>query len=282
MRRAIALLAVCAAALATVGTTAAPAQAAPAERRAPVVDECYDYAAPARNSRAAQKRIARSAPVDCATSHTAQTYWVGTLKDSFGNPARASGAARAATTKPCSARALAAYLGLSNRTIPSRFQTVSVFPSRAQWRNGERWVRCDAILRGGRGFTKVKGSFASLIATTDPTRFDFCTPGVPGSRTTAAYLCTKPKKNWVMIREVEIAGAQKRFPGRRAVERKSKSICEKAGKAYSAGARFHAWWAIWPTRVGWRTGDRTAQCFVPLADYLQATREPAPEPTTSP
>jgi hypothetical protein len=223
----------------------------------------------------ARARIARSAPVDCAGKHTAQTYWVGTLPNAFGDPMRSSGAARAKATRACTARALTTYLGLTDRAIPSRFQTITVFPTRAQWREGQRWVRCDAILRGGRGFTTVTGPFQQLIATADPDSLDFCTAGVPGTRTTTAFPCTKPKKNWVMIREVELGGPQKRFPGRRAVERRSKTICEKAGKAYSGGQRFHAWWAIWPTGVGWRQGDRTAQCFVPFADYLTATRTPS-------
>lgn len=240
--------------------------------REPVIDACFDYTAPKRMTPQARARIAGNSPVDCTKAHTAQTYWVGTLPASFGDPTRASGAARAKATRACSASALATYLGLTERAIPSRFQTITVFPSRAQWRGGERWVRCDAILRGGRGFTKVTVPFQQVITSTDPDAFDFCTPGVPGTRTTTAFPCTKPKKNWVMIREVELAGPQKRFPGRRAVERRSKAICEKAGKVYSGGQRFHAWWAIWPTGAGWRQGDRTAQCFVPFADYLSATR----------
>ena len=281
MPRVLVLLTVLAATL-TPSVPAAAAPTAPSSPPGPSVDQCYGYAAAARNTPAARARIARSAAVDCTKQHTARTYWVGTLPDSFGNPAKSSGAARVAATKACSPKALNAYLGLTERTLPSRFQTVTVFPSRAQWRAGQRWVRCDAILRGGKGFTKVKAPFQELIASSDPDTFDFCTPGVPGTRTTAAYPCTKPKKNWVMIREVELAGAQKAFPGRRAVERKSKAICERAGKAYSGGARFYAWWSIWPTRVGWRQGDRTAQCFVPFADYLQVTRAPAPAEQPAP
>lgn len=238
----------------------------------PTIDACFDYAAPKRMTPQARARIARTAPVDCAKNHTAQTYWTGTLPKSFGDPTRSSGAARAAATRACTTKALTTYLGLTERTIPSRFQTITVFPTRAQWRAGERWVRCDAILRGGRGFTTITGTFQAFIAARNPDVFDFCTAGVPGTRTTTAYPCTKPKKNWVMIREVELGGPQKRFPGKRGVERRSKAICERAGKAYSGGQRFHAWWAIWPTGVGWRQGDRTAQCFVPLADYLSATR----------
>jgi hypothetical protein len=248
---------------------ATPVAAAPEE---PSIDACYDYSAPKRMTPQARARIARSAPIDCTRAHTAQTYWVGTVPESFGNPRRASGTSRARATRACTARALTTYLGLSDRTIPSRFQTITVFPSSVQWQKGQRWVRCDAILRGGRGFTPVTGPFQEFITTRDPDSLDFCTPGVPGTRTTTAYPCTKPKKNWVMIREVELGGPQKRFPGRRAVERRSKAICEKAAKVYSGGQRFHAWWGIWPTGAGWRQGDRTAQCFVPFADYLKATR----------
>lgn len=242
----------------------------------PNVGDCYDYKANDTKAEAA------GAPaVDCGTKHTAQTYWVGTLPDSFGNPAKASGAARLAATKPCTTAAVHQAVGLNDRAMPSRFQTIEVFPSKPQWQAGERWVRCDVILRGGPGFTRFAGSAAELVAASSADHFDFCTAGVPGSRTRTAYPCTKPNKNWIMVSDVRLGKDNARFPGPRSIERKGRAACKAAGKPYSQGKKFYAWWGIWPTAAGWRQGERTVQCFVPLSAYQQ-TMTPPPAPAAEP
>lgn len=254
-----------------VVTVATPATAVPN------VGDCYDYKANDTKAEAAA-----AGPVDCGAKHTAQTYWVGTLPDSFGNPAKASGAAQLAATKPCTTAAVHQFVGLVDRSMPSRFQTIEVFPSRAQWKAGERWVRCDVILRGGPGFTRFAGPASALVASSASAQFDFCTAGVPGSRTRTAYPCNKPNKNWIMIREVRLGKDSARFPGNRSVERKGRAACKSAGKPYSEGKKFYAWWAIWPTATGWRQGERTVQCFVPLSAYQKVTNPPAAAPEVAP
>ena len=256
--------------LITAGLGSAPSAYA-AQPTAPAAqDACYDYKASGTKAQAAT-----AAPVNCEGPHTAQTFYVGALPDSFGLPQKAAAKERLRATKACSTEAMNNYLGLTNATIPSRFQIVTVFPTNAQWNAGERWVRCDVVLRGGREFAKVSGTVQQLVASTPRAQFDFCTPSVPGSRTKAAYPCNQPKKNWIMIAERDLGSITSNFPGSRTVERKAKRICEKLADKYTVRNKFYPWWAIWPTRVGWRDGDRTAQCFVPYEEYLKTTQPSA-------
>ncbi len=229
-------------------------------------DACYDYPASGTKSQAAT-----ASAVPCEGAHTAQTFYVGVLEEGFGVPARATAKARLRATKACTTEAMNAYLGLTDTAIPSRFQIVTVFPTPAQWNAGERWVRCDVVLRGGRNFTTITGTAQELVTSTPRERFNFCTPSVPGSRTKSAFPCTKPNRNWIMVAERDLGNVASNFPGSRSVERKAKRICQKVGNTYTVRKTFYPWWAIWPTRVGWQDGDRTAQCFVPYEQYLKTT-----------
>ena len=251
-------------ALVTTVISVAPTVAALTPAAIPAVDQCFNYTAKATKDEAA------AAPaVDCLSVHTAQTFLTRVLPDSFGIPAKASVADRLKVTAPCTTRAVNEYLGITGRDLPNRFQVVTVFPSKAQWDAGERWARCDVVLRGGTGFVKYSSTARTLVESTPLDQFNYCTPGIPGSRTTAAYPCTNPKKNWIMIAESELGKATTRFPGNTSVERLAKKYCEREGKKFSAGIKFFGWWAIWPNATGWKRGERTTQCFVPYTQFAK-------------
>lgn len=268
MRSTVGMTLVAALTAASLGSLGAAPWAAATQPLAPAVqDACYDY-----RSAGTKAQAANAAPVPCESPHTAQTFFVGSLADGFGVPDKANAKARLRATRACATDAMNAYLGLTNTQVPSRFQVVTVFPTPAQWNGGERWVRCDVVLRGGRDFTRFNGSAQAFVAATPREQLNFCTLSVPGSRTKSAFPCNKPKKNWIMVAERDLGTVGSNFPGSRSVERKAKRICQKVGNTYTVRKSFYPWWAIWPTGVGWRDGDRTAQCFVPYEEYLKTTQ----------
>lgn len=228
------------------------------------VDQCYGY-----KSSGTKDQAASAPPVDCASEHTAQTFWVGTLPANFGVPEKASVAAQLRATAPCTVDLINQFLGMPTRKLPSRFQSISVFPSEAQWNAGERWVRCDVILRGGKSFKSFAGTAQALVASTPADTFNFCTPGVPGNRTTSAYPCLNQKKNWIMILEKDLGNPASTFPGSRSVESRTKKICSNAAKPYVVLKKYYPWWAIWPEQSGWKRGIRTAECFVPYSEFVK-------------
>ena len=259
----------------------APAPAA----AAPQVGACYDYRA------AVLDEVSTPAPaVDCSQPHTAETYYVGRVADSFGPPSEASLARILSAGRPCTVTAMNGYLGVPDRVLPSRFRTVVLFPTDEQWAAGERWVRCDVVLQGGLQLKAFSGTAAALVASAPAEQFDFCTPREPNARATAAYPCLNPKRNWIKVLDRELGGPGSAFPGTGTVERKTRALCERQGKVWDGKEKYPGWWAIWPTSVGWKEGTRTAQCFVPYQQYLKElqsrkpkpTPTPAPEPTPSP
>ncbi len=256
-------IAACAGLIASLALTAT---ALPSSHAAEV-GSCFNYSASGTKDQAA------SAPaVDCATPHTAQTYWSGTLPQSFGVPEKAKAASRLKATPPCTIENMNAFVNLENRKLPTRFQSVTVFPSEAQWNAGERWVRCDIVFRAGKSYKELSTTMSEFVAQTPADQLNFCTPKVPGNRTTSAYPCTNIKKNWIMILERNLGTTPaKKFPGSRTVENQTKKICEKAAKPHVTLKKYYPWWAIWPNGTGWSRGDRTAQCFVPYSEFVKTT-----------
>jgi hypothetical protein len=249
----------------------APAQAATE------VGQCYAYKA------AVLKEVSSTAPVvDCSAQHTAETFFVRTLTDAFGLPSEASQKARLAASGPCTVPAVNAYLGMPDRQLPSRFRSVALFPTDAQWAAGERWMRCDVVLQGGLQLKSFAGTAAALVAATPQIQFNFCTPGEPNARATAAYPCLNPKKNWIKVLDQDLGGPGSAFPGTASVESKTRKLCAKQGKKWNGGEKYPGWWAIWPTSVGWKQGKRSAQCFVPYKQYLKEVASSTPKPTPTP
>jgi hypothetical protein len=268
------LTAVAAASALALGGLVAPAPAS----AAPTVGACYAYKA------AVLKDVSTTAPVvDCSAQHTAETYYVGTLPDSYGPPSKASQAKRLSAARPCTVKAMNAYLGMPARVLPSRFLSVPLVPTDDQWAAGERWVRCDVVLQGGLSLKPYVGTAAALVAATPADQFNFCTPKEPNARATAAYPCLNPKKNWIKVLDQELGGPGSSFPGTSSVEKRTRNLCAKQGKKWDGGEKYAGWWAIWPTSVGWKQGKRSAQCFVPYKQYLkEITPKPVPVPKPTP
>lgn len=254
--------------------SASPAAAADG----PPVGGCYDY--PFSTIGKASSAAPR---IGCESPHTAETFLIGIVNDSVGLPSKTSHAARLAIGKPCTVARMNDYLGFGNRSLPSRFRSVVLLPTDAQWNAGERWFRCDVVLQGGLALKQFSGTAAALVSANPSTQFDFCTPGQPNAKNTAAYPCVSPKKNWIKVLDHELGGAGSKFPGTSKVERTTRNLCEKQGKRWSAKQKYPGWWAIWPTSVGWAEGRRSAQCFVPYSQYLkQLAIDNKPKPTPAP
>lgn len=271
LRTGLAALAATSALLAAGLVLPAPASAAPA------VGSCFDYPFSTLG-----KASSAAPAIGCEFPHTAETWFVGTVPDSFGPPSKASQADRLLAARPCTTKAMNAALGMPTRVLPSRYRTVVLFPTDAQWNAGERWVRCDAALQSGLQFQSTTGTAAAFVAATTQDVLNFCTPSTPSARNTAAVQCTKPKRNWIKVLDRELGGPNSRFPGTSTVLRRSAVICQKIAKKYNGKAEYPGWWRINPTDTGWRLGKRSVQCFVPLAQYLQEVAQSTPAPVTEP
>jgi hypothetical protein len=248
---------------------------APAAQAASAIGDCYYYPGTTKISSDAP-------PVSCDAPHTAQTYWVSTLPDSFGIPAKASAAARRSATVACTPAAINAFTGMPQRTLPSRFDTFAIFPSSAQWAAGERTVRCDVVLRNGAKLVTLTQPAAAVVASTPQEQLNYCTPAEPNANAPYAGICNNPKKNFIKLLAKDLGKAGSKFPGYSTVERKVTKLCQALGRKYKGNVPFPGYWGIWPTGTGWAKGDRAAQCFVPLKQYLDTLAKQASSSAPAP
>lgn len=254
---------------------------APTSQAVATIGDCYYYPG--------TTRISSDAPaVACDAAHTAQTYWVSSLPDSFGIPAKASTAARRSATVACTPAAINAFTAMPGRTLPSRFDTFAIFPSAAQWASGDRTVRCDVVLRNGAKLVTLTQPAAAVVASTPADQLNYCTPAEPNANAPYAGICKNPKKNFIKLLAKDLGKPGSKFPGYSVVERKVTKMCQALGRKYKGNVPYPGYWGIWPTGSGWANGDRAAQCFVPLKQYLdtlanQAAKSPlaAATPTAS-
>jgi len=270
LRAGLGSLVVAATVVGTVLVTPAPAWAAPA------AGACYEY------PYSTLGKLATAAPaIGCESQHTAETWYVGTLAESFGLPSKSSHARRLLAERPCTTKAINAYLGMPSRKLPSRYRNVVLFPTDAQWNAGERWVRCDVVLQSGLQLQQTTGTAATFAASAGQDALNFCTPNTPSARNTAAVRCTKPKDNWIKVLDRELGSPSSRFPGTSTVLRRSAVICQKIAKQFDGKVEYPGWWRINPTQRGWNLGKRSVQCFVPYEQYLAelAQHKPTPAPT---
>ncbi len=244
---------------------------------APVVGACYEYPADTLT------KVSSGAPaIGCESPHTAETFWVGTVADAIGLPSKVTPVSYLTAGKPCTAKVMNTYLGFTDRSLPSRFTTVVLLPTDAQWAAGERWVRCDVVLKAGKALKSITGTATGLVAATPEAIFNFCTPKEPRAASTAAYPCTNAKKNWIKVLDVTLGGPAAKFPGDQAVAKYMQAQCKKMAKKYDGKIPYPGYWGLWPTSRGWTEGTRMGQCFVPYNQYLKELAQNAPRPTPSP
>ena len=256
---------------AVIGGTLAVATP-PAMAAQPTVGECYNYP----QSQAGQLNNPAT-PVNCNTNHTAETFHVGTLPDSLGDPNKATDNARLSLTfAACSDAKVNEFLGLTGRTMPSRWASFSFFPSTEQYKAGERWFRCDVVLREGTGFKTYKGTAKAYVAGKNAAIWDYCTPGVgptkePNFRVMSAQTCntSQPGKNWIIIKTPSLGGANSKFPATIAGQASKK--CVAASKEYPGISKSPLYFFLYPGTLEWSAGKRSATCLVPLSQYVDST-----------
>jgi hypothetical protein len=197
------VVAVLAGSLLTAPATAAPpSYRSTASLQRPAVGECHDL-----SGKQLLKETDRSAPVDCAGPHTTQSVAVVTKPRRIGWGD--TGAIERFLGRSCYDDYLAA-LGGSARTVAMTSHNVAYFyPSRADRRDGARWIRCDAVILTAKALRPLP---SPLALTTPPS------DGVATCLTRRYRLTVcSAAHEYRAVTTVRVRG--KRFPGTRALVR---------------------------------------------------------------
>jgi len=252
------------------GIPAAKASAAPAK---PTVGQCWN----ATTTDAAKWSDWEGTPaIGCTGSHTLYTYQVGAISGETGSswasstdPTQLTQEIQTKADDACSISKLLPHLKWNQQLIQQYF----FVPTEAEWKAGQRWVRCDVgVLATGttldnESFTALPSKISSLVSSvsSDPIRYDFCMNSTE-SVTSIGPLdnpdatlgdCSKDPQWRLATRGnlPEAVGAP--FPSDATANTESTKICTPAVTGDN-----ELWLAYLPTKSGWATGDREVDCWV--------------------
>ncbi|MFU8874123.1 septum formation family protein [Micromonospora sp. SL4-19] len=209
-------------------------------------------------------------PVDCTTSHRAETLHVGTLTGADagrGTPPRAGSTGMRAARAECDQQVNKA-VGADWRS--GRLQLTVVLPSEPAWSGGARWFRCDlaevASLDDG-GVTERSASLRDALTARSPLAFGCFNPKLLKDDITEMQpvACTaKHKAEFVGVYpfpDITFAEFQ-RTPQRahkacRSLIAKYVKVPDNSDMQYRAGTIFYH-----PMKEEWEDGNRGVQCFL--------------------
>ncbi len=282
------LLAVVAAGLALCGCSLLapaphPTPAPTAKSDAPTVGQCWNGTYANAGDWADWQG---DAAVACSASHTLYTFGVAKIAGllptdwakSATDPSLSDTVANAASTA-CEAPFEKAVPGLAwNQQLVRNFFFV---PSEAQWKKGERWVRCDVgVLDYGTSLSAEQfaplPSFDSVVSAinTDPTRFTMClnTPKVAitkGPYPDKGDVITDCRANpqWSLVLDGAMSGGDKApYPSDKSANSQIGVLC-----ARSITGSNQIWRGYYPSKTQWANGNREIDCWVSPKHWTSAT-----------
>jgi hypothetical protein len=214
--------------------------------------------------------------IACTSSHTLYTYHVGKISGetsstwaATGDSTQLSPDVQTKADDACSISALLPHLKWNQQLIEQFF----FVPTEAEWKAGQRWVRCDVgVLATGttldnESFTALPSKISTLVKSvdSDPVRYEFCmnsTEAVtdigPLDNPDATLGDCSKDPQWRLATRgnlPEAAGAP--FPDDATANTESTKICAPA-----ATGDGQIWLAYLPTKTGWASGDREVDCWV--------------------
>jgi hypothetical protein len=209
-------------------------------------------------------------PVDCSEPHDAITVAVYDLDPSFVRPLPVAGsdvlgpAEQAAVDDACSAAA-----GYLDVTLPgTRVRWATYLSSWADWRHGERWLRCDLVVQSY-GPMNV-GSYDPLPATAAEVAAELfdeylaCYTPISGADDATlellGWFAFAPCDGTEYLRYVTVVPLlDGPYPGEESLTGQAASTCEAESARVAPG---RAWQVTVPTADEWARASRTAYCWL--------------------
>jgi len=199
--------------------------------------------------------------VDCADRHTAQTYAVGQLPDSFDDAGYDDAEVGAWAYGACSKKFMG-FLGADESLVMRTVVSWAWFrPSTKAWDDGARWYRCDVV--GGGDQTKAYVDLPEtaeglmLGKTDDDWMVCASGPTVTGS---VKVPCSQ-KHDWRAVTTIKLGEPGDAYPGDRLVQVKTRDFCsDSVGAWLGYPVNFDVGFT-WFHEAEWTAGNRRSVCW---------------------
>ena len=199
--------------------------------------------------------------VDCSEPHTAQTYAIGNLPDTFQDVDVDDEGLGAWAYKTCSSRFMS-FLGADESLVMRTVVSWAWFrPSEKAWDDGARWYRCDVVGGGdqSKSYVNLPKTAKGLLLGKPSDRWVVCAvgPTVIGS---VKVPCSQ-KHDWRAVTTIKLGENGDPYPGDRLVQVKSRDYCSGSVGAWLNYPVDYDFGYTWFHEPEWKAGNRRSVCW---------------------
>lgn len=203
--------------------------------------------------------------VDCASTHTAETYAAGELPGSLKTASYTSSEVARISYDTCSA-AFEKFLGATESLVMRSVLSWAWFrPSEKAWEEGARWYRCDVIgsidQNGDKPDTylPLPKTARKLLLGKQDDQWMVCANGREVA-TSPKVPCTQ-KHTWRAVTTIKAGAEDAPYPGDRLVEVTTRDYCKKSVGAWLGYPDSYPFGYTWFHEAEWEAGNRRSICW---------------------
>ncbi|GEP34372.1 hypothetical protein NSZ01_21400 [Nocardioides szechwanensis] len=204
--------------------------------------------------------------VDCSERHTAQTYAVGELPDTFDEAGYDDEELGAFAYETCSTK-FEKFLGADESLVMRTIVSWAWFrPSEKAWEDGARWYRCDVVGGGEQTeeFVQLPESAEGLLLGRPSDRWMVCVSG-PSVTDSLKISCSEPH-DWRAVTTIKVGEPEEPYPGDRVVEVTTRDYCSDSVGAWLNYPVDYDFGYTWFHEAEWEAGNRRSVCWAKTAD----------------
>ncbi|MFC4783600.1 septum formation family protein [Nocardioides sp. MAHUQ-72] len=199
--------------------------------------------------------------VDCAEPHTAQTFAVGTLPDSFEDADWDADALGAWAYETCSKKFMR-FLGADESLVMRTVTSWAWFrPSESAWDDGARWYRCDVVGGGdqSKDYVELPETAEGLMLGKLDDDWLVCADG-PSVAGSVKVPCSEPH-DWRAVTTIKLGEDDDPYPGDRLVEVKTRDFCSDSVGAWLGYPVNYDIGYTYFHEAEWKAGNRRSVCW---------------------
>jgi len=204
--------------------------------------------------------------VDCAERHTAETYAVGQLPETFDDADYDDDAVGEFAYKACSTK-FQKFLGADESLVMRTVVSWAWFrPSEEAWDKGARWYRCDIVGGGEQSeeYADLPKTAQGLLQGRPKDEWMVCVAG-PSVSGAPKIPCSE-KHDWRAVTTIKVGEPGEEYPGDRLVEVTTRDFCSDSVGAWLNYPIDYEFGYTWFHEAEWEAGNRRSVCWAKTAD----------------
>jgi hypothetical protein len=200
-------------------------------------------------------------PVPCDQRHTAQTYAVGSLPDTFADASYDDDKVAAYAYQTCSHEFISFTGADESLAMRSILSWAWFRPSHAAWDDGARWYRCDVVGGGDqtRRFVDLPTKTKGLLLGRPADQWMVCARGATVSGSLKVP-CSQ-KHDWRAVTTIVLGSPGDPYPGDQVVQARTRDFCSKSVGAWLDYPVDYDFGYSWFHANEWSAGNRRSVCW---------------------